>query len=101
MVRREKKSVRTERAIDEIANLIQQHHPEAEFKIMNRHHSSPGTWLKVYTLKDDALEIIDLTSERLMELLLQEGVDLYVLPLPYDQRPSLKAAATPPSAKSA
>ncbi|MCX6023356.1 MAG: hypothetical protein NTZ05_16835 [Chloroflexi bacterium] len=101
MVRREKKSVRTERAIHQITDLIQQRYPEAEFRVINRHHSSPGIWLEVYTFKDDALDVIDLTSERLMELLLHDGVDLYVLPLPYDQRPSLKAAADQPSAKSA
>ena len=96
----EKKTDRLRRAIAEIESMISHLYPEAEFQVIQR-TGDARVWIEAYTTSELAGDVLDITAARQTDILVDDDVALYVLPLPYDRRPSLKAAANPPATKSA
>ena len=91
MGRRENRAQRIQDAVEELQTLIRSRFPEAEFVVTRRRFPDPGTYLEVYANPDDPVEITELISERRADLELEVHESLFVWPLPYDRRPSLKA----------
>jgi hypothetical protein len=75
---------RWQRAIDEVQATIKAAFPEAKFKV--RQGTDPeGIYIDAYTRADDGFEVLDLISERLVDLCVEEGLGIYVVPLPKEE----------------
>ena len=72
---------RTQRAIDEIQATIKAAFPEAKFTV--RGGVDPeGIYIDAYTKADDGFAVLDRISDRLVDLLVEEGLGIYIVPLP-------------------
>jgi hypothetical protein len=71
---------RMQAAIEELQRLIQQHYPEATFQV------EPGddpTGMYILTIVDveDTDAVVDVYIDRLLQLQIDEGLAVYVVPL--------------------
>jgi hypothetical protein len=71
---------KTQKAIDEIKTVIQSAYPEASFRAYLGEDPA-GVYLNAYTSAEDDFLVLDLISDRLVDLHIDEGVRLYVIPL--------------------
>lgn len=76
---------RTQCAIDEIKGLIRSRYPDATFNI-NESEDPEGVYLWVTIDVNDAEEATDLYVNRLLDTQIDEGLDLYVIPLETPER---------------
>jgi hypothetical protein len=75
-----KLSPEMERAIEEVTGVIRRTYPEAEFEI-SRGIDEPDQILVWATVDiDDLDEVLELVLDRLVELEVEEGIPLYVIP---------------------
>ena len=73
------------RAIAEVQGLILTRYPGAVFTLA--HGDDPeGTYLRAIVDVEDVEEVIDAFGERLLELQVEEGLPLYVIPLEPEER---------------
>jgi hypothetical protein len=66
-------------AIAEMKHLILQHFPEATFDI-GPGEDPVGMYLTATVDREDLWDLIDLCSDRLVDLQVDEGIPLYVIP---------------------
>ena len=71
---------KTQKAIDEMQRMIQAAYPEAHFRAYLGEDPA-GVYLNAYTSAEDDFLVLDLISDRLVDLNIDEGVKLYVIPL--------------------
>lgn len=71
---------RMESAVTEIKGLILQHFPDAEF-VVGLGEDPDGTWMTVTVDIDDTDDVIDVIVERLLDMQVEEGIPLYVIPV--------------------
>ena len=71
---------KTQQAIDEMKTMIQATYPEARFHAYLGEDPA-GVYLNAYTRAEDDFLVLDLISDRLVDLNIDEGVRLYVIPL--------------------
>lgn len=72
---------KTKRAIAEVQATIKAAYPEATFHV--HHGEDPtGIYIDAYTEAKDGFCIMDLISDRLVDFVVDEGLSLYVVPLP-------------------
>ena len=71
---------KTQKAIDEMKRMIQATYPEASFRAYLGEDPA-GVYLNAYTNAEDDFLVLDLISDRLIDLNIDEGVKLYVIPL--------------------
>jgi len=72
---------RIQRAIDDVQAVIKAAFPEAEFQV-HRGVDPEGIYIDAYTQATDGFDVLDLVSDRLVDLCVEEGLGLYVVPLP-------------------
>jgi hypothetical protein len=75
---------RRPRAIAEVQATIKAAFPEATFKVYQG-TDPEGIYIDAYTRADDGFEILDLISERLVDVCVEEGLGIYVVPLPKEK----------------
>ena len=68
-------------AITEVQARIKAVYPEATFRLVEG-EDPIGLYLDAYTDAEDAFAVLDLVSDWLMDLSVDAGVDLHVVPLP-------------------
>lgn len=69
-------------AVDELRQLIAEKYPEALFEVVHGDDDSPRhIWLYVTVDVEDTDEVIDVVIDRQMEMLLDEDLPVYVMPL--------------------
>ncbi len=100
-MRREKKAVREQRCVDEIISIIRAKYPNAEFVVTKKPGIIEGPWIETYVPDEASWDVIELVGQRGTDMLIDDDVFIHVIPQSYDRRPSLKAAAEHPPAKSA
>lgn len=71
-------------AIEELRDLILRHFPGATFSVSHGHDDPEIVHLNATVEVDDLDRVVDLTIERELELQVDEGVPVYVIP----RRPS-------------
>ena len=81
-------------ALAEVQARITAVYPEATFRLVEG-EDPPGLYLDAYTNAEDAFAVLDLVSDWLVDLSINEGVHLHVIPLPKE------AAEAPASSESA
>jgi hypothetical protein len=87
---------RRREAIAELSALIQQHYPTAQFSVEPDLDDPDATNLVTIVDVDDADEVVDLVIERVLELTVDEGVPVHVIPLRTPQRRAPLWPASPP-----
>ena len=70
-------------AITEVKARIRAVYPEATFR-PGEGEDPIGLYLDVYTDAEDAFAVLDLVSDWLVDLSVNEGVHLHVIPLPQE-----------------
>jgi hypothetical protein len=73
-----------QRAITEVQARIQAVYAEAIFRI-SQGEDPVGIYIDVYTDAEDSFCVFDLVNDWLVDLSVNEGLALYVIPLPKDQ----------------
>lgn len=68
-------------AIAEVQARITAVYPEATFRLVQG-EDPVGLYLDAYTDAEDAFAVLDLVSDWLVDLSVNEGVHLHVIPLP-------------------
>lgn len=76
---------RLREAIAELRQLIRDHHPEAIFSI-GIGDDPEGVWLTATVDVDDPDEVVDLYIDRILEMQVEEGLPLHVLPVRTPER---------------
>ena len=82
---REQPDPRIRQAADELQELIRSRYPTAVFSLS--HGEDPdGFYLHTMVDLDDPDEVMDLVADRVLELQIEEGLPLHVLPLRTQER---------------
>ena len=69
-----------QRAVAELTRRIQQHYPEATFEV--GHGEDPeGIYLRAIVDVQDIDAVVDVFIDRLIELQVEEGISVHVIPL--------------------
>jgi hypothetical protein len=75
---------KTQRVLTEVQDRIRAVYPEAGFRLV--HGEDPvGLYLDVYTDAEDSFRVFDLVNDWLVDLSINEGIVLHVIPLPKAQ----------------
>ena len=69
-------------AIAEVQTRITAVYPEATFRLVEGEDPT-GLYLDAYTNAEDAFAVLDLVSDWLVDLSVNAGVHLHVIPLPH------------------
>ncbi len=77
---------RMQEAVDELTQAIRQRYPEATFQISRGIDEPEQVHLWTTVDREDPDEVLDLVLDRLLELEVDEGVPLYVIPIRTPQR---------------
>ena len=72
-----------QRAIAEAQARITAVYPEATFRLVEGEDPA-GLYLDAYTDAEDAFAVLDLVSDWLVDLSVNAGVHLHVIPLPHE-----------------
>lgn len=71
---------RTQQVIDKVQATIKAAFPEAEFEV--HYGTDPeGIYIDAYTYTDDGFCVLDLVNDWLLDLLIEEGLGIYVIPI--------------------
>jgi hypothetical protein len=71
---------RTKQAIDEVQDAIKASFPEAEFQV-HRGEDPVGIYIDAYTRAENGFDVLDVIGDRLVDLCVEEGLGIYVVPL--------------------
>jgi hypothetical protein len=72
---------RVQQLVDELCNLVRRQFLEAEFEVYEG-DDPRGVYILAYAAIDDTVDMLHLVSERLAEIIEEEGVIVGVIPLP-------------------
>jgi hypothetical protein len=86
-------------AVDEITRAIRQRYPEATFLISRGIDEPEQVHLWTTVDREDPDEVVDLVLERLLELEVDEGIPLYVIPIRTPERILADRQASPGSGR--
>ena len=70
---------RLESAATELQALVRQHYPTATFEVFEG-HDPEGLYLRAIVDVEDTDEVMDLLVDRLLELQVEQGLPVYVVP---------------------
>ena len=76
---------RTRGAIAEIQSLIRERYPEAAFRV-GEGDDPEGIYLWATVDVEDADEVMEVYRDRLLDMQIDEGIELYVIPLETPER---------------
>jgi len=77
---------RLQQAVDEVRQTIRQRYPEARFTVARGIDDPIQVHLTTEVDVDDPDEVLDLVLERLLELEIDEGIPLYLIPIRTPER---------------
>ena len=86
---------RMDAAIAEIQDLILAHYPDATFDA-SIGEDPDGTWLTATVDVDETDEVFDVVVDRLLDMQVEEGLPLYVIPVRPIERTLAELRASPP-----
>jgi hypothetical protein len=68
-------------AVNELADLIRRHYPEATFQIVPAEDDASIVHLVARVDVDDTEDVADLVMDRMIQMQIDEGLPIYVIPL--------------------
>lgn len=91
------KKLRVQAAVNELMDTIRSKFPEVSFDVHPGAEDPRQTWIVADVDLDDPDEVLDLVIDRLLELQIEEGLPVHVLPAQAPQRMSkAREAKRPP-----
>ena len=82
-MKKEQRAQAIQRHVEELEGIIRSRFPEAEFRVTRRQEPVRGIWIEAYINADDGSDdIFHVVSERTTDILVDEGLSFFVLPLP-------------------
>ena len=75
---------KAQQAIAEVQARIQAVYPDAVFRVYQR-EEPVGIYIDVYTDAEDSFCIFDLVNDWMVDLSVNEGLSIYVIPLPKER----------------
>jgi hypothetical protein len=75
------KRLRIQHALEELKGLILEHYPEAQFSIGRAADDASIVHLYVTVDIEDLEEVLDVVMDRTSEMLIDEGLPIFVIPL--------------------
>lgn len=85
--------MRTQRAVDELQELIQRHYPAAVFQVQRGQDDPEAIHLLAIVDIDDTDAIFDIVLNRMMEIQIEQEIPVFVIPLqPPDRVQAMLAA---------
>jgi len=82
-------------AVDELEDLILRQYPTAEFRVGRDPEGSEAIHLTAILDLDEPDEVFDLVIDRTMELLIEDDLPIYVIPVRTPERRAAMRARTP------
>ena len=80
-------------AIDELKAIILAHYPETAFRVTPSPEERDAVHLKAIVDVDDTDEVVDLVIDRMMEMQIDDGLPIYVVPVRTPERRAAAVAA--------
>jgi hypothetical protein len=77
---------RRKQAVHELSSLIRQRYPAAAFEVEPGEDDPEVTHLTTTVDVDDPDEVVDLVIDRMLELTIDEGIPVYVIPIRAPER---------------
>jgi hypothetical protein len=77
---------RMESALEELRGMIAERHPTASFEVSRSQDEPHNVHLKAIVDLDDADQVLDLVSERLLQLQVEERIPVHVIPIRTPER---------------
>lgn len=74
------RDLRLHSALEELRGLILRHYPEARFEISRGIDDPEAVHLIAAVDVDDLDEVVDLVIERMMEIQIEDGLPIFVIP---------------------
>ena len=68
--------------VEELQGRIRQMFPSAEFRTSWRNEPTEGIYIEAYVATEDEFDVIDLISDRSVDILVKTGIPIYVIPIP-------------------
>jgi hypothetical protein len=72
--------------IEELKRLILTRHPEATFEVGPGGENPTAIFLRTYVDLDDPFEVLDEIGDRVLDIQIEQGIPLHVLPLRTPER---------------
>jgi hypothetical protein len=72
---------RLHRGLDELRGIIQQRYPDATFEVSRGSDDPEAIHLTATVDVEDTEEVVDLVIDRMMELQIEEGLPIFVIPV--------------------
>ncbi len=73
-------------AVDELTSLIKQRYPTASFTVGPGEDDPDATHITTTVDLDDPDEVVDMVIDRMLELQLDQGIPVYVIPIRMPER---------------
>ncbi len=73
---------RLQELVDELCQKIQEHYPEAVFRIYPPDGDPKSITVDAYTSEEDSFKVLDLVARRAMDILVDEDYYIGIVPLP-------------------
>lgn len=70
--------------VDELCETVRGRFPDVEFEVYEG-DDPRGVYINAYTEKDELVDMLHLVSERMAEIIEEEGVIVGVIPLPKEE----------------
>jgi hypothetical protein len=77
---------RVNRALNELSDIVRSAHPEATFEVASAADDADIVQLFARVDVDDPDEVADLVMDRMLEMQLEEGLPVYLIPLRTPER---------------
>ena len=74
------RDLRLQSALEELRGLILRHYPDARFEISRGIDDPEAVHLVAAVDADDLDDVVDLVIERMMEIQIEEGLPIFVIP---------------------
>lgn len=76
---------KVQKLVDELCEIVRRRFPEVEFEVYEG-DDPRGVYIHAYTEKDELVDMLHLVSERIAEIIEDEGVIVGVIPLPKKEK---------------
>lgn len=73
-----------QKLVDELCEIVRRRYPEVEFEVYEGYEPY-GIYIHAYADIDDTVDMLHLVSDRMTEIIENEGVIIGVIPLPKEE----------------
>lgn len=82
MANRRRLTKETRAYVEELQSRIRGRFPAATFRSYWSDEPAPGVYVDTYVDTEDEFDVLDLVNDRAVDILVETGIPIYVIPLP-------------------